>query len=268
MKKILLLIIDPQNDFCDPKGVLYVPGAEKDMNRLALMIENNISKISQIQVTLDSHQWTHIAHPIFWTNDRGKAPDPFTVIRLNDVLGDTPKWKARNSKFQTRAIEYVKALEKNGRYSLCIWPPHCIIGTWGHNIFPPLGKSLQAYQEGFRPLSYTLKGSNLFTEHYSAVKADVVDPHDASTNINLDIINKIEDADEVLISGEALSHCVANTMHDVLKHMGNKTAEKCVILEDTCSNIPGFEFVGKAFMEEMYKLGIRTSTTTTYFDEI
>jgi nicotinamidase-related amidase len=29
MNSIELLIIDPQYDFCDPNGSLYVPGAEK-----------------------------------------------------------------------------------------------------------------------------------------------------------------------------------------------------------------------------------------------
>ena len=37
-KRIELLVIDPQVDFCDPKGALYVPGAEHDMKRLSAMI--------------------------------------------------------------------------------------------------------------------------------------------------------------------------------------------------------------------------------------
>lgn len=32
--KIELLIIDPQNDFCDSNESLYVIGADKDMERL------------------------------------------------------------------------------------------------------------------------------------------------------------------------------------------------------------------------------------------
>jgi len=38
MKKIDLLIIDPQLDFCSPKGSLFVPNADKDMSRLAKMV--------------------------------------------------------------------------------------------------------------------------------------------------------------------------------------------------------------------------------------
>jgi nicotinamidase-related amidase len=33
MVKSHLLVIDPQVDFCDPSGSLYVPGAEDDMGR-------------------------------------------------------------------------------------------------------------------------------------------------------------------------------------------------------------------------------------------
>ena len=42
MESINLMIIDPQNDFCLKNGSLSVPGADKDMERLAKMIENNI----------------------------------------------------------------------------------------------------------------------------------------------------------------------------------------------------------------------------------
>ena len=41
-----LLIIDPQNDFCNPNGTLFVSGAEEDCERLAEFIDNNSSKIS------------------------------------------------------------------------------------------------------------------------------------------------------------------------------------------------------------------------------
>jgi len=36
--KIDLVIIDPQKDFCDPNGSLFVPGAAEDMKRLASLV--------------------------------------------------------------------------------------------------------------------------------------------------------------------------------------------------------------------------------------
>ena len=67
-RKIHLLVIDPQNDFCDPNGSLYVPGAEKDMSRLAKLIDSMRHRLSDIHVTLDSHRKVDISHPI-WFKD-------------------------------------------------------------------------------------------------------------------------------------------------------------------------------------------------------
>ena len=53
--KAILLVIDPQVDFCDPNGSLFVKGADADMKRLATMIRENINLIERINITLDSH---------------------------------------------------------------------------------------------------------------------------------------------------------------------------------------------------------------------
>jgi nicotinamidase-related amidase len=37
--KLHLVVIDPQYDFCDPNGSLFVPEADNDMKRLAVMVE-------------------------------------------------------------------------------------------------------------------------------------------------------------------------------------------------------------------------------------
>ena len=48
MKKVCLLIIDPQFDFCDPTGKLFVPGADLDMVRLGKFIEKKGEGIHHI----------------------------------------------------------------------------------------------------------------------------------------------------------------------------------------------------------------------------
>ena len=56
-KRVHLIIIDPQNDFCDqPGAALAVPGAVKDMERLAAFITKQGKRLSAIHCTLDSHQ--------------------------------------------------------------------------------------------------------------------------------------------------------------------------------------------------------------------
>ena len=70
-----LLVIDPQNDFCDlpatycPAGnapSLPVAGAHADMQRLAAFIRTQGHQLDAITVTLDSHQRFDIANPDFW----------------------------------------------------------------------------------------------------------------------------------------------------------------------------------------------------------
>ncbi len=149
-----LMIIDPQVSFCDPnKGELYVPGAEKDMERAAALIKKLGSKIKKIHVTLDCHHLYDISHPKFWRNSEGKTPDPFTIISNEDVVNGIwfpifqklPR-QDPDTKNNIEARKYVKwytqKLEESGRYPLCIWPPHCLIASEGNNIFPVLFDAL------------------------------------------------------------------------------------------------------------------------------
>ena len=48
---VQLLTIDPQNDFCDPNGSLFVQGANDDMKRLSAMINRLVGKLDDIHVT-------------------------------------------------------------------------------------------------------------------------------------------------------------------------------------------------------------------------
>ena len=59
--KVILFIIDPQNDF-HPGGSLGINGANEDSQRTADLIRDNMKTISNIYISLDSHHRTHIAH--------------------------------------------------------------------------------------------------------------------------------------------------------------------------------------------------------------
>jgi len=263
---IQCIVIDPQNSFCDPKGELYVAGADKDMERLAKMILKHGDKIDDVRISLDSHSLVHIAHPICWVDQNGKNPPPFTMISEDDITGTNPKWRAYNPAWQKRQVDYVKALKAGGRYVLVIWPPHCQIGSWGHAVYPVLFDAITDWQtKYFATIDFVTKGSNLFTEHYSIVKADVPDSSDPSTNINTSFIQRLETATDILIAGEALSHCVANSCRDIINEFGVEHAKKFVILEDATSSVTGFEKMGEDFIAEMKGLGVRFSTTTTFF---
>jgi nicotinamidase/pyrazinamidase len=269
MRKTHLLTIDPQNDFCTPTGgmgetgQLLVPGADKDMERLAAFITKNQKRLSEIHCTLDSHQAVHIAHPTFWVDSAGNHPNPFTLILVDDVKNGT--WRPFNPAWQSRAQAYVDTLATNKRYVLCIWPLHCLIGTWGHAIVPEVAKALYKWErEEFSRVNFVAKGSNLFTEHYSGVQADVPDDTDPSTKLNVDLIKAIVDADEILITGQALSHCVANTVTDIANNFGDDNIKKFTLLEDTTSNVTGFEKLGQDFVKDMCARGMQRTTTANW----
>lgn len=262
-----LLVIDPQNDFCKPNGSLYVEGADDDMKRLAAMINRLGGKIDDIHITMDSHHQIDIAHPIFWVETAtGNSPNPFTIISAADVKSG--KFITRHPGMLDRATEYVEALAVNKRYPLCIWPSHCIIGSEGYGIHAELYASLAKWEvDNFAMVDKVTKGSNLWTEHYSAVQADVVDPEDPGTMLNMPLIKTLQEADVIFIAGEALSHCVANTVRDIANNFGEENIKKFVLLTDATSPVlaPGIEHFGPEFIREMTARGMQLSTTVDFF---
>jgi nicotinamidase-related amidase len=262
-----LLIIDPQRDFCEPPdqgtGALFVPGAPEDMDRLADFVQRNASKLDDIHVTLDSHHLVHIANPIWWRNSKGDHPSPFTIISAKDV--EQGNWMATQPWYQRHSLNYVRSLENGGRYPLCIWPPHCLIGSAGYAVQPALFDSLRLWEEEFSVVDFVTKGSNIKTEHYSAVKADVPDPSDPSTQVNTNLISILMKADLVAVAGEAGSHCLANTVRDIAEAFGDDSfVKKLVLLEDATSPVPGFENLQTDFVKEMVSRGMQLSTTDKF----
>lgn len=275
-----LVVVDPQNSFCDPKGELYVTGGEKDMSRVAAMIDRVGGKFDDIHVTLDSHRLIDISHPRWWKRvGDGTPPTPFTILGLDgkriikmapqadgSLSPTSEEYTTYKPSFLNRSREYLKLLADTKRYPHCIWPPHCLIGTWGHNVYPDLANALRRWEDGcFAMTDYVTKGSNPWTEHFSGIKAEVPDPTDPTTQVNSGLIRTLEEADIVAVAGEALSHCVANTVRDIGACFSDpKYIGKITLLTDASSNVPGFENFGKVFMDEMVKKGMETSTTKDF----
>jgi len=285
--RIELLIIDPQIDFCWPgikemvpnipddvlsfleqtfpelvkPGSLFVPGADKDMNRLAEFIKRVRQKLYDIHVTMDSHHNVDVAHPIFTMNASGQHPDPFTIITDEDV--EKGKWVATNPGWRERFATYVKKLHQNGRYPLCVWPPHCLIGSFGYGIYPPLFQEILAWEEArFAIVDKVTKGSNYFTEHYSAVQADVPDDDDPDTQLNESLIRTLEEADMILLAGEARDYCVANTVRDIADNFGEESIKKMYLLTDCTSDVGAVPGMGEDFVKEMVGRGMNLTTST------
>ncbi len=262
-KNIHLLIIDPQKDFCDPNGSLYVSGADGDMDRVAVLISRLKTKLRGIHVTLDSHRKVDISHAIWFKDSSGAHPAPFTVISAGDVRSG--KWTTTQPGAYKRTLSYLDALESGGRYPHVIWPYHCLIGDEGHNVWPALFEAIHEWEDRFAVAGFITKGSNPWTEHFSAVQAEVPDPQDPTTQVNTGLINTLAEADIVLLAGEALSHCLASTVRDVADKLANpRYTAKLVLLSDASSNVATFEHYGDDFVRELTARGMQLSTTTDF----
>lgn len=264
--KVCLLIIDGQNDFInrDGRGSLGVTGAVADMDRLSAMINKNRRDIDDIQLTFDSHNHICISHSCWWVDKKGNHPSPFTLITEDDVI--TGKYRAYNAAFQEWSLKYVKSLKANNRYVLCIWPDHCLIGSLGQALDPVLFRAVLDWEtESFAIAPKLVKGSNPFTEHYSICKADVEFPGDPKTRTNTDFIDTLKKYDIILTSGEALSHCLANSISDIAENFGPDEVKKIFLIQDATSSVTGFEKQGEDFVNRMVALGMNLTTTDTFF---
>jgi nicotinamidase-related amidase len=107
----------------------------------------------------------------------GKAIAPFTMISRQDVRkGAICHVSVAITRRTPRALD---SLEANGRYQLMVWPVHCEIGSWGHNVHADVRAAYGRWEEAGSSVAMKLiKGSNPWTEHYSAVMAEVPDPQD------------------------------------------------------------------------------------------
>ena len=252
VKKVALLIIDPQYDFCHPQGSLFVAGADQDMVRLGNFIENNVKKIDFIGLTMDSHQVNDISHPSFWVDKDGNHPNPFTIISSADVLAGT--WSPRFA--PNEATKYIDELEKQGEFPHCIWPEHCIIGTKGASFVDSIMDSVKTWSRSNCAFYQVIaKGTYPLTEHFGAFRANVPVEGKPETQLNFNLIKTLEKYETVYFAGEAMSHCVANTLKQAMEYPD--LAKKFVILTDCMSNVTGFEHMADKIYADAKAMGVR-----------
>ncbi|WP_300451801.1 cysteine hydrolase [Accumulibacter sp.] len=271
-KRIHLVIIDPQNDFCDLPAeqcpeiagtrqlpALPVSGADADLHRVAALIRAGGEGLSAITITLDSHQRVDIAHPTFWCDADGGPVLPFTPIRAQDVRAG--RYQPRLTGARERVLAYLDALEAAERHAHMVWPVHCEIGTWGHNVHAAVRDAYNAWEEArVDVVDKVVKGSNPWTEHFSAIQAEVPDADDESTQLNVRLITQLRAADRVLVCGEAGSHCVKATTEHLVEQLPADERSKLILLTDCMSPVSGFAAVYHTFLEDMRRLGVRTAT--------
>ena len=255
--RVHLIIIDPQYDFCHPEGSLYVPGADKDMQRLAGLLLVFKDMITDITITLDTHTKWNIGHPVAWVDANGEHPKPFQQITSKDV--ESGRWRATIEDDQKCFLNHLYMLNIFGE-DLTIWPPHCIYGTKGHSIYPNLQNAIGEWEkiDGHYPF-FQFKGMNPYTEEFSAVNASLR----TAGRPNVEFLGRFESkfSEHVWIAGEALSHCVRMTVEEAFHEMPNRNKLDYTIITDATSNVPSFDSLGDEFLKGMLRMGVNLKAT-------
>jgi nicotinamidase-related amidase len=182
-------------------------------------------------------------------------PEPFTRISIQDV--EDGRYRAADPAQQEWTRSYMAEIEAH-----VIWPYHCLIGTRGHAVFDPLLAELNAWRERFHDLDFVMKGSSRFTENFSAVRPAVEVPGSPSTKVDRGLLRRLDEAERIWVAGEASSHCVADTVTDILHFSENPAiAEKIVLATDAMSPVSGFEDAAADFFERVASGGVALSET-------
>lgn len=255
---VCLVLVDCQNTFCIPGFELFVAGksgrgAVEDSIRLCEFIYRNLGVITQTSPTLDTHTAMQIFHPVFWVNAAGEHPvGGQTIISARDV--EEGVWQVNPAVamsvsagdydyLKRHALHYVRTLTEGGKYPLLIWPYHAMLGSIGHALVSAVEEALffHSLARNSQP-RFEIKGDNPLTEHYSALHPEVLAGPDGAViaEKNAPLIDKLLGFDAVIIAGQAKSHCVAWTIHDLLTEVSAQDpglVKKVYLLEDCTSPV-------------------------------
>jgi nicotinamidase-related amidase len=228
----------------------------EDVERIAELLYRRLDRVTQVIATLDTHSAAQIFHPVFWLDADGNHPAPHTVIRVEDVESgryrvnpalaplvsprkdfDLAEWGRR----------YARQLAEGGKYPLVVWPYHSMLGGIGHAMVSLVEEAVFFHSIARQsPTRLEIKGRHALTENYSALRPEVGldDRGQPLVPENRELVEHLLGFDEILVAGEARSHCVAWTVADLLAEMKARDAElaRKVILLDDCASavvVPG-----------------------------
>ncbi|WP_066268952.1 isochorismatase family protein [Hydrogenophaga palleronii] len=258
-----LLIIDPQNDFCDIDGAtLPVAGANADLQRLAAFIAAHTDRIDDITVTLDSHASVAVERTTFWVDRNGEAVAPFTFLTVDNVREG--EYRPRNAALTAPVLAMLEQLAAAGKPGMVVWPVHCVTGTWGHNIQSDVAQALAGWEMAHqRSVSKVLKGEYPLSEHFGVFEADAPVASVPGTQFNRALAASLASgADLIAIAGQASSHCVASSYDQFMRFLARSPAfaPQVVLLRDCMSPVPGFEPLADALFERARAAGTRVLT--------
>jgi nicotinamidase-related amidase len=256
-RRLQLLLVDVQRDFCFPEGSLFVggrsgTGAMDDNDRLARFVYRNLGRISEITCTLDTHFPHQIFFPAFWVDRAGAPLEPHRVIARDEVAAgdvrpnpDLAQWLAGGDlAWLTRQAEfYCAELEREGKYRLYLWPPHCLLGGDGHVLAGVVQEArlFHAFARAARD-GTEIKGGHALSENYSVFSPEVLLTHDGGSlgAPNRGLALSLLSGDALVVAGQAASHCVKSSLEgllDVILEEDAALAKKVYVLRDCMSAV-------------------------------
>lgn len=269
-QKVHLVVIDMQIDFCHERGTLNVPGSLQDIQRLIEFIYRNAERITNITCSLDSHLPHQVFHPAWWADPEGNHPAPFMLITYQDIKAG--KWRPLVAPVQS--TNYVKELERQAKKQLTIWPYHVMIGSIGNALDPELWSAIIWHSLARRTQpTWLTKGSVPFTEHYSIIQPELRVPNHPLGGKNKAFMDTLAEADILIIAGEAETHCVLETVEDVVEDFGDKpeALKKIYFLRDCTSPVihPDIDFHATALkrFDEFERQGVNFINSTDRLPE-
>jgi nicotinamidase-related amidase len=231
-RRVCLLAVDLQNTFCTPGFELFVAGrsgtgAVEDSRRLCSFVYRNLAAITEVVVTLDTHQAFQIFHAPFLVDADGRHPDPYTLVTEADVSDG--RWTVDGDAARALGLDpdtaeehlaaYVAALAAGGKYELTVWPFHAMLGGVGHALVSAIEEAFFFHALARRaPTRFEIKGFAPLTEHYSVLGPEVLQGSRGEQlgERNTALVEHLRGFDAVLVAGQAKSHCVAWTVADLL----------------------------------------------------
>jgi nicotinamidase-related amidase len=180
------------------------------------------------------------------------------VLRPNPALA---AWLAQGDlEWLQRQVEFYAAeLERVGKYRLYLWPPHCLLGSPGHELVGVIHEARLFHAYARAAQSWIeMKGMHPLTEYYSALAPEVSKRHNGGVlaESSTRFLEMLLAYDVVVIAGQAASHCVKSTIEDLLTRLDPELTRKVYILRDCMSSVavphpthPGefvFDFTGQA----------------------
>lgn len=249
-ESINLLIVDPQRDFIDmEKGALPVKNAVNDIKNIIRFIYNNMEKLSSIYVTLDTHRYDSIFHPIMWRDYNNKSLAPFTEVTLEKIENDEiiPVYD------DDIQINYVKALKERGSQNLMIWPYHCLYATDGWLIDKQLSNMLLFFEAARKIyINKILKGQDSFSEMYGVIRPEV--PTEYTKQYDISWVYDIKNADKIYICGEAKDYCVYESVKQFCEIYDNdRSVTETIHVMMNCSSAIGDNEVCNAKYQKLSK---------------